>query len=86
VYSDGNMIVPSIHLRGLVAAELEKRNKPTIAESYSGYRKKNMTSMREDPLHDGKLKQSLGINTHAKQFAKDKDNTSGRSSKIGYQG
>ena len=84
-YSAGSMIIPSIRLRDLVTVELEKRNQSTIAESYSGYSKENMISIREDPLRDGKIK-PLGINTHAKQFAKDKDNKSGRNSKIGYQG
>ena len=84
-YSDGNMIIPSIHLRELVTNELAERNQPTIAESYSGYSKKNLTSMREDPLRDGKLKHPIDANTHAKQFAKDKDNKSGRGSKVGYQ-
>lgn len=84
-YADGNMVIPSIRLRELVITELVKRGQSTIAESYSGYSKKSMISIREDPLRDGKTKQPLGINTHEKQFAKDKDNKSGRNSKIGYQ-
>lgn len=71
-------IIPSNILRELVTAELKKRNQPTIAESYSRYSKKNVQ------LQTNRL--NAGMNTHAKQSAKDKDNTSGRGIKIGYQG
>lgn len=87
VNSDGNIVIASSRLTELVTAELEKRNQPTIAESYSGHTKKNMKAAREGPPGADRLRSKplLGMNTHAKQFTKDKDNTSGRGSKTGYQ-
>ena len=69
-------------LRQHVAQELKLRNHDTIAESYSGYSKNNMTSSREEQsqnrIYDSKV--SL-INTHSKQYVRDKDNTDGRETK-----
>lgn len=79
------IIVNSNRLRELVAAELVNRNQSTIAESYSGYNKNSMTAIREELSRNDKFdsKVSSSMNTDAKQSAKDKDNTSGRGSKIG---
>jgi transcriptional repressor NrdR len=68
-----------IDMRDQVVEELKSRNQNIIAESYSGYRKNRVTSTSNK--YDSKV--SSSIKTHAKQFAKDKDNTSGRGSKTG---
>ncbi len=71
-------------LRGYVAEELKQRNQGTIAESYLGYSKNNVTPINEEHLKNSKYdsKVSPTTNTRSKQFAKDKDNTSGRGSKV----
>jgi transcriptional repressor NrdR len=73
----------SSKLRGYVAEELKKRNQDTIAESYLGYSKNNVTPINEEHLKNSKYdsKVSPTTNTRSKQFVKDKDNTSGRGSK-----
>lgn len=75
----------SSKIREYVTEELKQRNQHTSAESYSGYSKNKVTSIKEEQLknikYDSKVSQST--NTQAKQFAKDKDNTSGRGSKVG---
>ena len=68
-----------IDIRNQVVEELKSRNQNMIAESYSGYRKNRATSTSDK--YDSKV--SSSIKTHAKQFAKDKDNPSGRGSKTG---
>jgi transcriptional repressor NrdR len=68
-----------IDMRDQVVEELKSRNQNIIAESYSGYRKNRVTSTSNK--YDSKV--SSSIKTHAKQFAKDKDNPSGRGSKTG---
>ena len=70
-------------IREYVIEELKQRNQDTIAESYSGYSKNNITSIKEERLKDSKYasKGSPSINTRSKQFAKDKDNVFGRGSK-----
>jgi transcriptional repressor NrdR len=81
-----NTIISSNDLRSLIVKELENRNQSTIAESYSGYKKNLVTDAREELSHSKKYKSkvdSSSFNTHAKQYVKDKDNTSGRGSKIG---
>lgn len=80
-----NNIVSSNDLRSLIVEELKNRNKGTIAESYSGYKKDMITNAREELSHSRKYKSKVdtSLNTHAKQYARDKDNTSGRGSKIG---
>ena len=74
----------SSKLRGYVAEELKQRNQGTIAESYLGYSKNNVTPINEEHLKNSKYdsKVSPTTNTRSKQFAKDKDNTSGRGSKV----
>jgi hypothetical protein len=81
-----NDIISSNDLRSLIVEELKNRNQSTIAESYSGYKKNLITDTREELSHSRKYKSKVGsssFNTHAKQYVKDKDNTSGRGSKIG---
>ncbi len=75
----------SSKIREYVAEELKQRNQGTIAESYLGYSKNSVTSINEEQLHNSKYdsKVSQTANTKSKQFAKDKDNTSGRGSKTG---
>jgi hypothetical protein len=74
----------SSKLGGYVAEELKQRNQGTIAESYLGYSKNNVTPINEEHLKNSKYdsKVSPTTNTRSKQFAKDKDNTSGRGSKV----
>jgi transcriptional repressor NrdR len=76
-------IIPSSRLRELVASELMHRNQPAIAESYSGYNKGDVGTLRRTDKFDSKVYQS--DNTSAKQFAKDKDIKSARGSKIAPQ-
>ncbi|MDN5845013.1 MAG: hypothetical protein L0H53_01925 [Candidatus Nitrosocosmicus sp.] len=75
----------SSKIREYVAEELKQRNQSTIAESYTGYSKNSVTSVNEEQLHNSKYdsKVSQSTNTQSKQFAKDKDNTSGRGAKTG---
>ncbi|ALI35529.1 transcriptional regulator NrdR [Candidatus Nitrosocosmicus oleophilus] len=72
----------SSKIREYVTQELKKRNQNTIAESYAGYSKNNVTSIKEqlkNNKYDSKVSQTK--NTQSKQFekdrkrfAKDKDN------------
>jgi len=77
----------SSKIREYVTEELKQRNQNTIAESYSGYSKDNVTSIKEEQLKNNKYdsKVSQTNNTQSKQFTKDKDNTSGRGTKTGLQ-
>jgi transcriptional repressor NrdR len=77
----------SSKIREYVTEELKQRNQNTIAESYSGYSKNNVTSIKEEQLKNNKYdsKVSQTNNTQSKQFTKDKDNTSGRGTKTGLQ-
>lgn len=77
----------SSKIREYVTEELKQRNQNTIAESYAGYSKNNVTSIKEEQLKSSKYdsKVSQTTNTQSKQFAKDKDNTSGRGTKTGIQ-
>jgi transcriptional repressor NrdR len=77
----------SSKIREYVAQELKQRNQNTIAESYAGYSKNDVTSIKEEQLKNNKYdsKVSQSKNTRSKQFAKDKDNTSGRGTKTGLQ-
>jgi transcriptional regulator NrdR family protein len=77
----------SSKIREYVAQELKQRNQNTIAESYAGYSKNTVTSIKEEHLKNNKYdsKVSQTKNTQSKQFAKDKDNTSGRGTKTGLQ-
>ncbi|ALI35294.1 transcriptional regulator NrdR [Candidatus Nitrosocosmicus oleophilus] len=77
----------SSKIREYVTQELKQRNQNTIAESFAGYSKNNITSIKEEQLknnkYDSKVLQTK--NTQSKQLAKDKDNTSGRGTKTGLQ-
>ncbi|MDF0680669.1 MAG: ATP cone domain-containing protein [Candidatus Nitrosocosmicus sp.] len=77
----------SSKIREYVTQELKQRNQNTIAESFAGYSKNNVTSIKEEQLKNNKYdsKVSQTKNTQSKQFAKDKDNTSGRGTKTGLQ-
>lgn len=77
----------SSKIREYVTEELKQRNQNTIAESYAGYSKNNVTSIKEEQLKNNKYdsKVSQTNNTQSKQFTKDKDNTSGRGTKTGLQ-
>ena len=77
----------SSKIREYVTEELKQRNQNTIAESYTGYSKNNVTSIKEEQLKNNKYdsKVSQTTNTQSKQFTKDKDNTSGRGTKTGLQ-
>ncbi len=78
-------LIYSSKIREHVTEELKQRNQGTIAESYVGYSKNSVTSINEEQLHNSKYdsKVSQTAYTKSKQFAKDKDNTSGRGSKTG---
>jgi transcriptional regulator NrdR family protein len=80
-----NPIISSNDLRSLIVEELKNRNQSTMAESYSGYKKNLITGTREELSHSRKYRSKVdsSFNTPAKQYVKDKDNTSGRGSKIG---
>ena len=77
----------SSKIKEYVTEELKQRNQNTIAESYAGYSKNNVTSIKEEQLKNNKYdsKVSQTNNTQSKQFTKDKDNTSGRGTKTGLQ-
>ena len=77
----------SSKIREYVTEELKQRNQNTMAESYAGYSKNNVTSIKEEQLKNNKYdsKVSQTKNTQSKQFTKDKDNTSGRGTKTGLQ-
>lgn len=77
----------SSKIREYVTQELKQRNQNTIAESFAGYSKNNVTSIKEEQFKNNKYdsKVSQTKNTQSKQFAKDKDNTSGRGTKTGLQ-
>ncbi len=80
-----NNFIYSSKIREYVTEELKQRNQNAIAESYAGYSKNSVTSIKEEQLKNSKYgsKVSQSTNTQAKQSAKDKDNTSGRGSKVG---
>ncbi|MDQ6723435.1 MAG: ATP cone domain-containing protein [Thermoproteota archaeon] len=77
--------IGTIKIREQVVEELKNRNQNTIAESYSGYSKNKITSLKEEHFINSKddSKVATSMNSQAKQSAKDKDNTSGRGSKVG---
>src|SRR4029079_7930243 len=63
----------SSKIREYVTQELKKRNQNTIAESYAGYSKNNVTSIKEqlkNNKYDSKVSQTK--NTQSKQFEKDR--------------
>ena len=70
-----------------VTQELKQINQNIIAELYAGYSKNDVTSIKEEQLKNNKYdsKVSQTKNTQSKQFAKNKDNTSGRGTKTGLQ-
>ena len=69
----------SSKIREYITEELKQRNHDSIAESFSGYSKNNVTSMNEEHLKNNKYdsKVSPSVNTHSKQYVKDKDSTTG---------
>ncbi|WP_148687572.1 ATP cone domain-containing protein [Candidatus Nitrosocosmicus hydrocola] len=75
----------SSKIREYVSEELKQRNQDAIAESYLGYSKNSVTSINEEQLRNSKYDSKVAqtTNTRSKQFAKDKDNTSGRGTKTG---
>jgi transcriptional repressor NrdR len=77
----------SSKIREYVTEELKQRNQNTIAESYAGYSKNNVISIKEEQLKNNKYdsKVSQTKNTQSKQFTKDKDNTSRGGTKTGLQ-
>lgn len=76
-------VIDSSRIREIVAEELKSKNHNTNAESYLGYSKNKMTSIREEQMGSNKYdsKVSVSTNSQSKQFAQDKDNTAGRGSK-----
>ncbi|MBA3285979.1 MAG: hypothetical protein H0U27_13110 [Nitrosopumilus sp.] len=77
--------IGTVKIREQVIEELKSRNQDTIAASYSGYSKNKITSLKEEHFMNSKddSKVATSMNTQAKQNVKDKDNTSGRGSKVG---
>ena len=73
----------SSKIREYVAQELSQRNQDTIAESYIGYSKNNVTSIREEQSQNSKYDSKVSplTNTHSKQHVRDKDNTAGEETK-----
>jgi hypothetical protein len=69
----------SSKIREYVAEELKQRNQSTIAESYTGYSKNSVTPINEEQLNNNKYasKVSPSVNTHSKQYVKDKDSRTG---------
>ncbi len=69
----------SSKIREYITEELKQRNHDSIAESFSGYSKNNVTSMNEEHLQNNKYdsKVSRSVNTHSKQLVKDKGSTKG---------
>ncbi len=69
----------SSKLREYITQELKQRNHDSIAESFSGYSKNDVTPMNEEQLKNNKFdsKVSPSVNTHSKQFVKDKDSSTG---------
>jgi transcriptional repressor NrdR len=74
----GNFI-DSSKIREYMTEELKQRNHDLIAESFSGHSQNNVTSMNEEQLKNNKYdsKVSPSVNTHSKQFVKDKDSSAG---------
>lgn len=83
-----NNSIFSSRIREYVVEELKQRNQSTIAESYAGYSKNAVTPGREEHSDNSKYdsKVSQTSNTHAKQYVKDKDNTSGMGNSSSYTG
>jgi len=81
--NENDNTIGSNKIREFVISELRNRNQITIAESYSGYSKNKVTSMREEQTHDIKhnSKTIPTVESHQKQFAKDKDNPTGSGAK-----
>ena len=69
----------SSKIREYITEELKQRNHDSIAESFSGYSHNNVTPMNEEQLKNNKYdsKVSPSVNTHSKQFVKDKDSSAG---------
>jgi len=69
----------SSRIREYITEELKQRNHDSIAESFSGYSKNNVTPLNEEHLQNNKYdsKVSPSVNTHSKQYVKDKDSSTG---------
>ena len=69
----------SSKIREYITEELKQRNHDSIAESFSGYSHNNVTPMNEEQLKNNKYdsKVSPSVNTHSKQFVKNKDSSAG---------
>ena len=69
----------SSKIREFITEELKQRNHDSIAESFSGYSKNNVIPMNGEHLKNNKYdsKISPSVNTHSKQYVKDKDSTTG---------
>ncbi|MBA2267165.1 MAG: hypothetical protein H0W19_02345 [Nitrosopumilus sp.] len=65
----------SRQLREYVSEELRQRNQNSVAESYSGYSKNKITSLKEEQIKNEKFESKVppSTNTHSKQNVKDKD-------------
>jgi transcriptional repressor NrdR len=69
----------SSKIREYITEELKQRNHDSIAESFSGYSKNSVTPRNKEQLKNNKYdsKVSPSVNTHSKQFVKDKDSSAG---------
>lgn len=70
-----NNLIYSSKIREYVTEELKRRNQNTVAESYSGYSKNNITALNEEYTKNEKYESKVppSVNTHSKQNVKDKD-------------
>ena len=69
----------SSKIREYITEELKQRNHDSIAESFSGYSKNVVTPMNEEQLKNNKYDSKIfpSVNTHSKQYVKDKGSTTG---------
>jgi transcriptional regulator NrdR family protein len=69
----------SSKIREYITEELKQRNHDSIAESFSGYSKNSVTLMNKEQLKNNKYDSTVSpyVNTHSKQFVKDKDSSAG---------
>jgi 2-phosphoglycerate kinase len=71
--------VKSVTLRKMVAEEMVKEHHDTsTAKSYLGYKKTRSTKEKYHRSHKPRSIVRRQTKSHAKQYAKDKDNTEGR--------
>ena len=69
----------SSKIREYITEELKQRNHDSIAESFSGYSKNSVTPINKEQLKNNKYDSTVSpsVNTHSKQFVKDKDSSAG---------